>query len=109
MEKKCVKNNVSFEIVFLDILNKYAPIKKTVIRASHAPYVTKSLRKAIMKRSHLQNIYVKKTPESLKKLKKHKNYCSRLHERERKRFFSNPDSAKIVTLKHSENQFNLFC
>ena len=55
--EKCVKNYASFENVFLDSLNKHAPLKKKVIRRNHAPYVTKSLRNAMMKRSNLQMIY----------------------------------------------------
>ena len=51
--KRCVKNNTSFENVFLD---KHVPFKKKVVRANHV-FVTKSLRKAIMKRSDLQKIY----------------------------------------------------
>ena len=58
--ERCVKNYASFENFFLDALNKHAPLKKKVIRANHAPYVTKSLRKSIMKRSNLQKIYFKK-------------------------------------------------
>ena len=43
-----------------------------------------------MRRSNLQTIYFKKrTPESLKKYKKQKNYCSKLYKKERKAFFSN--------------------
>ena len=29
----------SFEKVFLDVLNKHAPLKKKVVRANHAPYI----------------------------------------------------------------------
>ena len=47
-----------FEKVFLDTLNKHAPLKKKSVRANHAPYVTKTLRKAIMRRSNLQIIYL---------------------------------------------------
>ena len=54
--------------VFLDFLNKHAPLKKKIVRANHAPYITKTLRKAIMKRSYLEKVYFKKkTPDSLKK------------------------------------------
>ena len=58
---------------FIDVLNRHASIKKKVIRANHAPYVTKALRKAIMKRSQLEKIYFKKrTQESFKKYKNKK-------------------------------------
>ena len=43
----------------LSILNKHAPLKKKVVRANHVPYMTKALRKAIMKRSALENKYLR--------------------------------------------------
>ena len=46
-----------FENTFLTILNKHAPIKKKALRANHVPYMTKALRKAIMRRSNLQTLY----------------------------------------------------
>ena len=59
LTNECVNNYLSFENNFLDILNH------------HAPYVTKILRKAIMRRSNLQTKYFKtRTPESLKKCRK---------------------------------------
>ena len=45
----------SLEKVFLGVLNTQAPSKKKVRRANHKPYVTKQLRKVIMKRSSLEN------------------------------------------------------
>ena len=41
----------TFEEEFLKVLNKHAPLKKKFIRVNHAPYMTKNLGKAIMKRS----------------------------------------------------------
>ena len=38
-------------------------------------------------------------PESLKKCKKQKSYCSRLYEKERKKFFSNLNLSKIYDNK----------
>ena len=49
-----------FDEIFLKVLNRHAPLKKKMLRANHAPYVSKALRKAIMKRSCLENIYFKK-------------------------------------------------
>ena len=66
---------------FLDTLNKHAHLKEKTVRAN-APYVTKTLRKAIMGRSYLQTIYFKKrTPESLKKYKKQNSYCTKLYKK----------------------------
>ena len=48
----------------------HAPIKRKFLRANHVPYLTKTLRKAIMKRSELENKYVKnKTNENLNLIK----------------------------------------
>ena len=39
-----VEEYAPFEKVFLDVLNKHAHLKKKVVRANHAPYITKTLR-----------------------------------------------------------------
>ena len=71
-----------FELTFLEVLNTHAPLKKKVIRANHVPYMSKILRKAIMRRSALENKYRKNSSdENLKKYKKHKSYCSRLYKK----------------------------
>ena len=53
------------------MLNKHAPLRKKLLRANHAPYITKTLRKAIMRRSKLETKYPKtKTETDLKLYKK---------------------------------------
>ena len=44
----------TFEEEFLKVLNKHAPLKKKFIRANHVLYMTKILRKAIMKLLNLK-------------------------------------------------------
>ena len=84
-----VKVYDSFEKIFLEVLNTHAPCKKKVVRANQKPYVTKKLRKAIMKRSYLENKYYKYRSEyGRKALRKQKNYCNRLYKRERKKYYS---------------------
>ena len=39
----------------MSTLDKNAPLKKKMLRANHTPYMTKGLRKAMMKRSSLKN------------------------------------------------------
>ena len=81
-----------FEVTFLKILEKHAPMKQKVLRANDKPYMTKALRKAIMRRSTLKNKYLKdKSDESLKAFKKQKNYTKRLAKRERTKYFANLD------------------
>ena len=49
-----------FEELFLNVLDKHAPVRKKVVRANHGKYISKPLRKAIMKRSYLGIVYFKK-------------------------------------------------
>ena len=54
-------------------LDKHALIKKELVRAIHAPYMTKTLRKAVMRRSGLETKYFKlKTNDTLKAYKNRK-------------------------------------
>ena len=100
-----VSNYSSVENIFSDTLNHHSPVKKKLLRANHGPYVTKTLRKAIMGRSNLQTKYFKtRTPESLKKYRRQKNYCSRLYKKERKTFFN---SLKVSNITDN-NIFNPF-
>ena len=53
-----------------------------------------------MKRSNLEKHYFnKKTTESLKKYKKHKNKCCGLYKKERKRYFDILHANKIIDKK----------
>ena len=60
LSSETVLDYTSFEENFLGVLNKHAPLKKKVLRANHGPYVTRALRKAIMKKSYLEKLYFKK-------------------------------------------------
>ena len=44
-----------FQKIFLKVLERHDPIKNKTIRANHAPYVTKTMRKPILKRTELQH------------------------------------------------------
>ena len=56
-------------------------------RANHKSYMTKALRKAIMKRSELATKYHKtKSIEDYNNYKKQRNFCSKLYKKERKKF-----------------------
>ena len=49
-----------------------------------------------MKGSYLEKVYFKKkTPDSLTKFKKQKNYCSRLYKKERKKYFESLNPRRI--------------
>ena len=44
----------SFHLAFKTTLDRFAPLKQKVVRNNNQPFMTKSLRKAIMKRSKLK-------------------------------------------------------
>ena len=89
-----------FEKTFIELLDKYAPIKRKLLRANHAPYMTKTLRKAIMRRSQLETKYLKtKTKENLNLYKKQRNFCSKLYKKERKRYYDTLNTKDITDNK----------
>ena len=44
---------------FLNVLNKFAPLKKKYLSANQSRFVNKELNKVIMQRSRLHNKYLK--------------------------------------------------
>ena len=48
----------SFENVFLNVLQRHAPLKTKVVRENHPAYMNRTLRKAIMKRLELDRKYI---------------------------------------------------
>merc|ERR1712015_143827 len=80
----------AFEKSFLEALDIHAPQKSRLARANQKPYVSKIMRKSIMRRSQLQNKFFKSgTVENRIALKRQKNYCNRLYKRERKQYYYN--------------------
>ena len=56
-----IESCIKFGKVFMKELNRYASLKKKVLRANHSLYISKMLRKAIMRRSYLEKNIFKKT------------------------------------------------
>ena len=99
MMKKTLDSE-EFEKIFLSVLDNHAPLKKKVVRANHMPYMTKQLRKAIMKRSALEKKYYKsKRLDDKQAFKKQRNYCNRLYKREKRNYFNNINLREITDNK----------
>ena len=97
LNKIVEKDYYHFELTFLRVLEKHAPMKKKVVRANDKPYMTKALRQAIMRRSALKTRFLKnRTDENHKIFKKQKNYTRRLAKRERVKYFANLDLNKYT-------------
>ena len=68
-----------FQNIFIALLNKHAPIKKKIIRFNNNSFMSRALRKAIMHRSKLKNIYNKyRTEDNWANYKKQRNFCVNL-------------------------------
>ena len=65
-----ISNYQSFETTFIEVLKKHAPLKKKLLRANGAPYITKTLRKAIMRRSQLETMYLKSKTQTDRTIQK---------------------------------------
>ena len=66
LSRNSEKYYMHFETTFLKVLEQHAPMKKKVLRANNKPYMTKALRKAIMRRSTLKTKHLKnKSSENL--------------------------------------------
>ena len=96
-DETCYDN---FEFTFKDILNHYAPIKTKMARANNAPYMNKTLSKAIMTRSRLKNKY-HNNPKYVNKSKyrQQRNYCVNLTRRVKGEYYSNLDIKNITDNK----------
>ena len=90
----------TFQNIFMDILNKHAKVKMKYIRANNAPFMTRSLTKAIMNRSRLKNRFIKNpNKENELRYKKQRNYCVNLLKKEKKVYFSSLNIDNISNSK----------
>ena len=84
-------NNMEYQHflnIFIEVLNKHAPMKQKYLRANQGRFMTKNLHKAIMKRSRLRNKFLSdRTEISRKEYKKQRNFCVNLLKRAKKRTF----------------------
>ena len=88
LAKEKIMSCTKFDELFLRILNKHTPLKSKLLHSNHASYISKPLKKAIMKRSYLGNLYFKKRRDhSLRNYKKQKKLLQQtLQKREKKLF-----------------------
>ena len=60
-----IESCIKFEEVFMKVLNRHTPLKKKKNKANHSSYMSKTLRKAIVKRSYLEKKCFKKKNRSV--------------------------------------------
>ena len=89
-----------YETIFMEELNKLAPMKDKYVRANDAPFMNKTLRKAFMNRTRLKNKFLKH-PTSANRVNysKQRNYCVNLVRRQKKMYYANLDPKKLIDNK----------
>ena len=88
------KDWADFERLTLQVIDKHAPIKRKTIRANHKPYVTKELRKAIMKKTQLAKKRFD-SDECMQRFKQQKNFVDREGKRAIKMYYNGLDVKKL--------------
>ena len=78
-------------------------MKSKTVQANHASYMSKALRKVIMRRSYLEGKYNKtRDPELGRLYRKQRNFCNRLHKKERKKYHTRLDIRKVTFFRCSK-------
>ena len=78
---------------FLKVLDKHVPKKQKHIRANNSNYITKALRKEVMRRSQLRNKFLReRTNESKIAYNKQRNICVSLLPKTKRANFTNLDT-----------------
>ena len=100
-----IASYTEWEIDFVKTLNKHAPLKTKVIRGNHKSFITKNLRKTIMKRSALKKrANISNNPEIIKLYEKQRNYVVNLSRKVKKEYFQ-----KHMPHVESSKNFWKFC
>ena len=95
LTEMCNMSNDNFVDVFMHVFGNHAPIKQKAVRCNDSPFITKMVRKEIMKRSSLRNKYLKHRTDLNKECyNKQRNYCTHLIKKAKKEYYShlNPSS-----------------
>ena len=86
--------------IFIEILNKHAPMKQKYLRANQGRFMTKDLHKVIMKRSRFSNKFLRdRTDISREEYKKQRNLCVSLFKKAKKDHFVNFDIKSVTNNK----------
>ena len=89
-----------FNAIVSSVLDNHAPIKKKSVRANDGPFMTKTLRKAIMNRTRLRNIYCNnRTVDNLKAFKKQRNKCVKILRQAKKDYYKDLDIKDLTDSK----------
>ena len=85
-----------FKFIVNNLLESHAPMKEKYIRRNQAPFMNKSVRKAIMVRTKLLNKF-RKENSFINELeyKRQRNFCTTLIKKTKKNFYNNLNAKPI--------------
>jgi len=97
-------NYDTFESVFEYVLDRHVPMKSKFIRGNENHHLNRALRKAILRRSHLRNVYLKShSVNDSRAYREQRNYVPNLNRKvgkERKKYFESVASNLINVIHH---------
>ena len=100
----------SFQFSFKVITNQFAPLKQKLIRNNNQPFMTKTLRKAIMNRSKLRNKFnEERNIKNWSEYKRQPNLCSNLLKESKKRYFNSLNVNDVAENKKFWKTIKPFC
>ena len=89
-----------YKMTFLNVLNKFAPLKKKYLKGDHSRFVNKELNKVIIQRSRFRNEYLKdKTRAARIAYNKQRNVCVSILRKSKKSYYENLSTKNITDNK----------
>ena len=83
-----------------NVLNRTTPLKQKHVRANNSPFISKTILKAIMKRTRLKNKFIKYRCERNKRTyNEQRNLCVSLVRKAKKEYFDNLDLRNVTDNK----------
>ena len=100
MAKEKITSCTKFDEIFLEVLSKHAPLKSELLCANDTLYISKCLRKAIMKRYDLENLYFKNwMNHSFRNYRKQKTNTAESTKKREKNFFNELNTSFMLDNK----------
>ena len=104
LTKNTVEDYEDFEEIFVKTLDRHAPRKVRLLRGNEKPHMNRGLRKAIMKRTRLRNVYFRTNLLSDKQAyQRQRNYVCNLNRKIRRDYFDSVASTNSSSRHHFWN------
>lgn len=93
--------------MFLEILDKHAPLQQKKIKSKKAPWITRDIRTLLYERDDLKRkAILSKSEHDWSKYKKHRNKANIMLKNAKKEYYSNKIAKQKLKLKEAWNTIN---